>query len=121
LSALFLAGSAFFFGRTLRAGQTPLIEQIARVSDPAMTVPMQRYTRWLTAVWAAYFVIAALVAVGVRNAGASAGAWVWAGAGLLFVGEHWLRPRFFPGKTFPGLRQQLRDTWRVWHPRRTTD
>jgi hypothetical protein len=35
---------------------------------------------------------------------------------LLFVGEHWLRPRLFPGHRFPGLVQQLRDTWSVWHP-----
>ena len=124
-SVLLLGWSAFFFGRTLLAGRIPLIEQIARVSDPDMTPPMRRYTRRLTAVWATYFVFAALLAIGSRQAGAGAGAgagaWVWAGAIALFVGEHWLRPRIFPGKSFPGLGQQLRDTWSVWHPKRPTD
>ncbi|MBG9388466.1 hypothetical protein [Caenimonas aquaedulcis] len=120
-SACFLAGSAFFFGRTLRAGRIPLIEQIARVSDPDMTPAMRRYTRGLTALWSLYFAGAAALAIGWRDAGAGAGAWVWAGAILLFVGEHQLRPLFFPGKSFPGLGQQLRDTWSVWHPRRPVE
>ena len=120
-SVLFLGWSAFFFGRTLFAGRIPLIEQIARVSDPDMTAPMRRYTRVLTAVWAAYFVCAALAAIGWRGASAGAGAWVWAGTIVLFVGERCVRPLFFPGKSFPGLVQQLRDTWRVWHPRRPAE
>ena len=36
---------------------------------------------------------------------------------FLFVGEHWARRKIFPNQVFPGLRQQLRDTWSVWkHP-----
>ena len=39
-SFLMLGWLAVFFGRTLAPGQTPLIERIARVSDPAMTPPL---------------------------------------------------------------------------------
>ena len=109
---------AFFFGRTLAPGQVPLIEQVARLSEPQMTPALCRYTRLLTALWCAYFVLAALLSVAVAVAGlaGTTSALVWLGTAVLFAGERWLRPRFFPGHTFPGLAQQLRDTWRVWHP-----
>ena len=122
LSFLMLGWLAVFFGRTLRPGQVPLIEQIARVSDPAMPLPLRRYTRRLTAVWCGYFVIAALLSVSIGHAFPRTGVWVLLGSAVLFVGEHRLRPRLFPGQAFPGLVQQLRDTWAVWHPgKRTTD
>lgn len=117
LSVLVLLWLAYFFGRTLRRGATPLIERIATVSDPEMTPPLRRYTRRLTGIWCAYFVVAALLSAAAGPYPLQAGAWVWAGTAVLFVGEHWLRPRFFPGRAFPGLAQQLRDTWSVWHPR----
>lgn len=113
-----LAWLAFFFGRTLRRGRTPLIERIARIGDPAMTPALERYTRTLTAVWCAYFVAAAVVSIVAGQSLAWTGAAVWAGTFILFVGEHRLRPRLFPGHPFPGLRQQLRDTWSVWRPRK---
>src|SRR4051812_23832415 len=111
VSVLVLAWLAFFFGRTLATGQQPLIERIARVSDPQMPEPLQRYTRWLTATWAAYFVAAALVTALVEMPVGVGGAWVWLGTAALFIGEHSLRPFIFPGRQFPGLIQQLRDTW----------
>ncbi len=114
-SVLVLCWLAFFFGRTLLAGQVPLIERIARVSDPDMPEPVLRYTRHLTAIWAVYFVLAAMLTL-LGGLPAGGGAWVAIGSIFLFVGEHRLRPRFFPGRTFPGLAQQLRDTWRVWNP-----
>jgi uncharacterized membrane protein len=116
LSVAVLGWLAFFFGRTLRPPAAPLIERIARVSEPELAPPLQRYTRRLTALWSAYFVLAALLTMTARPASFSSGAWVWAGTVMLFVGEHWLRPRLFPGHRFPGLVQQLRDTWSVWHP-----
>jgi uncharacterized membrane protein len=120
-SVVALAWLAVFFGRTLLAGRVPLIERIARVSEPDLPQPLRRYTRRLTAVWCAYFVLAALLAMTTGLSSFGGGAWVWAGSALLFVGEHWLRPRLFPGRTFPGLVQQLRDTWSVWRPgKRTT-
>lgn len=113
-SALMLGWLAIFFGRTLRAGQLPLIERIARVSDPAMSGELRRYTRRLTAVWCAYFAFAALLSVILGHSMVRTGVLVWAGTVVLFVGEHWLRPRLFPGRAFPGLLQQIRDTLSVW-------
>lgn len=121
-SFLMLGWLAVFFGRTLRPGQVPLIERIARVSDPAMTLPLRRYTRRLTAVWCGYFVIAAVLSFSFGRAFPGAGVLVLLGSAVLFVGEHWLRPHLFPGHAFPGLVRQLRDTWSVWHPgKRTPD
>ncbi|MDB5873448.1 MAG: hypothetical protein JWQ07_2890 [Ramlibacter sp.] len=117
-STLMLLWLAVFFGRTLLPGRVPLIERIARVSEPDMAPALCRYTRRLTAVWCVYFVVAAALAMLPGQAFVRTGVLVWAGTAVLFVGEHWLRSRIFPGHAFPGLLQQLRDTWRVWHPRK---
>ena len=117
VSVLVLAWLAFFFGRTLRTDRVPMIERIARVSDPALTPGLCRYTRRLTAVWCAYFVIAALVVAIVQPPLAWTSTLIWIGALLLFVGEHGLRPHIFPGHRFPGVVQQLRDTLHVWRQR----
>ena len=124
VSPLVLLWLAFFFGRTLWRGATPLIEQIARLGNPALSQPLCRYTRRLTAVWCAYFLIAA-AAMAVGDA-SGAGAYgrlslaIWCGTLVLFVGERWLRPWLFPGESFPSLRQQLRDTWSLWRRQRGT-
>ena len=107
---------ALFFGRSLRPGQVPLIERIARVRDPLMPEPLKRYTRRLTAMWVAYFVAAAVVVLWGGGGPVATGLGVWLGTVVLFVGEHAIRPRLFPGRSFPGLLQQVRDTWSVWHP-----
>lgn len=117
LSPLVLLGLAVFFGRTLRRGATPLIERIARQSNPALPAKLCRYTRQLTAVWCAYFVAAALLTTFSDAAYVRLSLAVWGGTLLLFVGERWLRPWLFPGEVFPGLTQQLRDTWGVWRRR----
>jgi uncharacterized membrane protein len=116
---LVLLWLAVFFGRTLRAGQTPLIERIARRSSPGLSEPLRRYTRRLTAVWCVYFVLAAAVTAAANwlqllSVGPVQLA-VWSATALLFVGERGLRPILFPGETFPGLIQQIRDTVGVWH------
>lgn len=116
-SFLVLGWLAYLFGRTLSPGAIPLIERIASVSDPQITSPLRRYTRWLTGIWCAYFLFAALLSIALAQSPVRASALVWAGTAALFVGEHWLRPRFFPGRAFPGLVQQVRDTWSVWNPR----
>lgn len=115
-SVLMLAWLAAFFGRTLLPGRVPLIERIARISEPALPPELCRYTRRLTAVWCCYFVLAALLSMAPGLTFVRTGVLVWTGTALLFAGEHWLRRRRFPGRTFPGLLQQLRDTWSVWHP-----
>jgi uncharacterized membrane protein len=114
LSALILGWLAYFFGRTLRRGHVPLIERIARVRDPELPPALCRYTRRLTAVWSIYFVAAGLLSIGVRLPFWWTGALVWLGAISLFVGEHRLRPRLFPGRSFPNLMQQVQDTARIW-------
>jgi uncharacterized membrane protein len=118
ISLLMLGWLAFFFGRTLRRGQVPLITRIALVGDPALPAALLRYTRGLTAVWCVYFILAALVALACAGSGGWVGAFVWTGSAALFVGEHRVRPLFFPDQDFPGLRQQLKDTWSVWRPGR---
>ena len=105
---------AIFFGRTLRRGKVPLIERIARLSDPELSAPIRRYTRRLTAIWSGYFAAAAVLSTVARLPFGWTSALAWSGAILLFVGEHRLRPRFFPDHRFPGLTQQIRDTWNAW-------
>lgn len=117
LAPLCLLGLAVFFGRSLRRGAMPLIERIARQSKPVLPPAVSRYTRRLTALWCFYFVAAAVLMVATDLAWSTLGAMVWAGTLVLFVGERWMRPWFFPGETFPGLVQQLRDTWSVWRTR----
>lgn len=117
LGPLLLLGLAVFFGRTLRPGAVPLIERIARQSKPMLPTAVSRYTRRLTAVWCVYFVVAAALMVVSDLAWLALGAMVWAGTLVLFVGERWMRPWFFPGEQFPGLAQQVRDTWSVWRTR----
>lgn len=113
---LVLGWLAIFFGRTLLAGQVPLIERIARVSDPFLPPALCRYTRRLTAVWCGYFIIAVLLSLTMSLPFGWTGALIWCGAAALFIGEHRLRPHLFPDHAFPSLVQQLRDTWSVWRP-----
>jgi uncharacterized membrane protein len=114
---LVLGWLAIVFGLTLRAGRVPMIERIARVSDPALPPALCRYTRRLTFVWCIYFVVAALLSLTLNLPFGWSGALVWSGTVVLFVGERWLRPHLFTGHEFPGLCKQLRDTWIVWRPR----
>lgn len=116
VQVLALIWLAVFFGRTLRAGRMPLIERVARVSDPALSPVLCRYTRRLTAVWCVYFLVAALLSWTAMLPFGSTGALVGLGSLMLFVGEHQLRIRLFPDQSFPGLWQQVCDTWRVWRP-----
>ena len=116
LPALVLAWLAVFFGLTLRRGRVPLIELIARVGDPGLTPELRTYERRLTAVWVGYFVAAATIILISGAKPGLAGACVWLGTVVLFVGEHTVRPLLFPASTFPGLVQQVRDTWKVWRP-----
>jgi uncharacterized membrane protein len=117
LPIVVLGWLALFFGRTLRAGATPLIERVARIGKPSLSAPLCRYARGLTALWCAYFAVAAvwvaLAGWGVERAGVG----VVAGSAVLFVGEHCVRRLLFPGEWFPGLVQQVRDTVQVWRPR----
>ena len=111
---LVLLWLALHFGQTLRPGSVPLIERIARRSTPTLPSGLCRYTRRLTALWCAYFVVAALVMALAGEDRAPLGLAVWGATAIFFVGERCVRPWFFPGESFPGLVQQLRDTLSVW-------
>ena len=115
---LVLLWLAFFFGRTLRSGATPLIERIARRGKPVLSAALCRYTRRLTAFWCLYFVVAASMALAAHAGARPFGVGIAAASTLLFVGEYWIRLRLFPGESFPGLAQQVRDTVGVWRPGR---
>lgn len=114
---LFLLWLAFFFGRTLRPGVTPLIERIARVGKPDLCPALCRYTRRLTAMWTVYFVVAAILVAAAKLGFERASVGIAAASGLFFFGEIWVRRWLFPREWFPGLVQQIRDTVSVWRPR----
>lgn len=59
-------GVAFFFAATLRAGRTPLVVWMMQFEYGGQTPPepVRRYGRRLTWIWAGYFTLAALVALG---------------------------------------------------------
>ena len=115
---LVLLWLAFFFGRTLQSGTTPLIERIARRGNPVLSAALCRYTRRLTAIWCVYFLIAAALTLAAHVGVRAFGVGVASVSALLFVGEYWLRLRLFPAESFPGLVQQVRDTASVWRLRR---
>jgi uncharacterized membrane protein len=121
LQPLVLLWLAFYFGKTLRPGATPLIERIALRSNANLAGALRRYARWLTAIWCGYFVLAAVLSALLGASGGATlgrfGIAVLIGSVLLFVGEYWVRPRIFPHEAFPGLLQQLRDTWGIWRTR----
>lgn len=117
---LVLLGLAFFFGRILQPGATPLIERVARRGKPALSATLCRYTRRLTAIWCLYFVVAAVLTLTAHVDFRPFGFGVATVSTLFFVGEYWIRRRLFPGEYFPGLAQQVRDTVSVWRSRRLT-
>ena len=117
LPSLVLVWLAVFFGRTLRAGEVPLIERVARIGKPSLSAPLCRYARALTALWCAYFVVAAVSAALAGWGFAQASVGVTAASAVLFVAEHRIRRLIFPREWFPGLVQQVRDTVQVWRPR----
>jgi uncharacterized membrane protein len=48
---------AFFFHRTLRPGEIPLITRVARMEHPDLPMAMVRYTRMLTWIWSMCFAL----------------------------------------------------------------
>src|SRR5262249_48147235 len=99
-SPLVLLWIALAFGKTLRRDRVPLIAQIAQRSRSELPPPLARYTRRLTAIWCGYFVAAAIVSAILLWLSAASfsllSVAILGGSVVLFVGEHWLRPRLFP-------------------------
>ena len=117
LPSLVFLWLAFFFGRTLRKGEMPLIERVARVGKPTLSPALCRYTRGLTAMWCAYFGVAASLSILGEVGFQQASGGVAAVSAALFIGENWVRRLLlFRDEPFPGVVQQVRDTIRVWRP-----
>jgi uncharacterized membrane protein len=95
---------AWAFAHTLRAGSVPLITAVAERVHETLTTAMRHYTRWLTQLWAMYFV--AMLAVSLLLY--TLAPWPWwslfcnvltpLAVAVLFVGEHlwrrWRHPEF---------------------------
>lgn len=63
------------FGETLRAGQVPMIERFARLSEPELSAEKQAHCRSWTRRWCAFFVVNASIALVL---GLLASPFVWA-------------------------------------------
>jgi len=63
----------YAFGRTLRRGPT-IVEQLARLREPALSPAQVRHCRTTTAVWCAFFAVNALVCSALAWA---APLWLW--------------------------------------------
>jgi uncharacterized membrane protein len=104
---------AWVFGSTLRRGSTPLISALAASVHSHFPPALQAYTRWLTALWTAYFigmlVLSALIY--------SFAPWPWwslfgnlltpLAAGSVFLVEHRMRYRRHPEFERVSLRAAL--------------
>ena len=89
------------FGLTLRAGAMPMVERFARLQEPELTLPKQRWCRLWTWIWCGFFVCNATIA-GLLAAIAPLAWWVayttvivYALMGTLFGSEWVLRRRRF--------------------------
>lgn len=94
-------GLAAAFAMTLRRGREPMIARFARAERGTLEPDLVVYTRRLTGVWVAFFVVAAAVAAALAAWG-SARAWIaytavgnYVAVAALFVGEYFYRRRRF--------------------------
>jgi uncharacterized membrane protein len=131
---VFLALVGWFFGRTLRPGRVPLITQIVVALNGQAGLPMTpalyRYTRRLTAVWAALLALLAAINLVLALCAVPGGAlaqfgyrpplavsheqWSWVAnilnygiVALVFTGEYVLRKRLFPQRPYRNFLQFL--------------
>ena len=106
-------GLAWFFGRTLTSGREALITRFARLEHGQPEPRIMAYTRRLTWVWVAFFLIMAAISVALAASSARE-AWVWFTAignylcvAALFAIEYGYRRWRFPRKDHVSPRQQL--------------
>jgi uncharacterized membrane protein len=114
---------AWSFALTLRPGSKALITAIAERVHVQFTPEMRAYTRWLTGIWAIYFV--AMIAVSLLIYAFAPWEW-WSFFGnlvtplaalSLFAGEHFIRYRRHPEFE----RATLAPVLRSWRARRAAD
>jgi uncharacterized membrane protein len=93
---------ATLFATTLRPGREPLISTFARMERGTLTLDLAGYTRHLTQVWVAFFIVAALVCALLAFAAPEV-VWTWfvtvgnqIAVAILFLGEFWYRRLRFP-------------------------
>jgi uncharacterized membrane protein len=106
-------GLAWFFGRTLPPGREALITRFARLGQDELDPAVVAYTRRLTWVWVAFFLLMAAVSASLAGFGAH-WAWAWFTAvgnylcvAALFAIEYAYRRRRFPRHGQPSPRDQL--------------
>ncbi len=100
---------AWFFGRTLRSGADALITRVARKEHAVLPEEIARYTRTLTQIWTACFVLLCLLALllALLLPLPQWSRWVH-GLGyvlpaVLFIGEYIFRHRYFRDREHHGL------------------
>jgi len=109
---------AFVFAATLRDGP-PLIERFARMSGATITPEKARYTRRLTAAWAAYLTALAVVGAAIAlTRDERLGAWWsvldYALVGVFFAAEHaWRRRRAPAAGSWWAHVRNVRAGWRA--------
>lgn len=115
---------AFAFARTLRAGATPLITQLAHALEPNLPVDVARYTRSVTAAWAIFLLALASVSCAVY-ASVPFETWsVFATVGTpvlviaMFCGEIAMQRHRYPHRRHPSIAECLRAFAQRGHPAR---
>ncbi|MGI9302163.1 MAG: hypothetical protein ACR2RB_05565 [Gammaproteobacteria bacterium] len=104
---------AIVVGRTLLAGETPLLTRLATMARGELTPRTVRYTRGLTVFWAAFFVFlvieltALALLVSLETWSVFAHLLNCLLAGLLIVGEYLFRRWYLSELEHPGFRQFL--------------
>ena len=106
-------GLAWFFGRTLAPGREALLTRFARLEHSQPDIQHLAYTRRLTGIWAAFFMLMAAVSTALAATGAHE-AWVWFTAvgnylcvAALFALEYVFRRRKFRSDDRVSTRQQI--------------
>ncbi|BDT69404.1 hypothetical protein os1_35940 [Comamonadaceae bacterium OS-1] len=110
------------FGRTLAAGQTPLVSRFAAVVHGPLTPALQRYTRGVTWAWTLYFGL--MASLSVLLFAFAPMAW-WSGfanllglplMALMFVGDYLVRRCVLPPEQVTGIWQAVRAYQQVGTP-----
>lgn len=114
---------AYFFGRTLLPGRTPLCTVMARHTHRQVSNTIARYTRQVTLAWAVFFACIATASVllfffaPIEIWSAFANLMTAPLVGLMFVGEYLVRLRVLPREerrgflaAFRGYRATMRET-----------
>jgi uncharacterized membrane protein len=112
---------AFVFARTLQGDREPTISRFARIERGTLEPELRVYTRALTIVWVAYFLIAAALSLSfalfapstVRPGAVSLGN--AAGVAVLFVGEYAYRRMRFRLYRHASLLTLVRIVAAHWH------